>query len=142
MAKRKKNKKGNALTSAALAAFAGDFLANMLGEIIGNQFQPGNDKQKGGKIGKGSKGRNGEDVSAIILATLAENGPQSIPDLVAATGVGLSPVLHALKDVRDFRLVEFVGDDDNVQLTATGNRTAGVLRKNGIREHAGRLLKK
>ena len=49
-------------------------------------------------------------------------------------------MLHALKDVREFQLVELIESDNVVQLTATGGRTATVARGNGIREDARKKL--
>jgi hypothetical protein len=49
-------------------------------------------------------------------------------------------MLHALRDVREFRLVELVGEDNVLQLTTTGGRTAGVVRGNGIRSEARKKL--
>jgi hypothetical protein len=49
-------------------------------------------------------------------------------------------MLHALRDVREFRLVELVGEDNVLQLTSTGGRTAGVVRGNGIRTEARKKL--
>jgi predicted transcriptional regulator len=76
------------------------------------------------------------DVAARLLTHLSELGPQTIPDLLAATRVPLTTLLHALKDARDFQLVEMVGEHNLVQLTGAGNRTATVVRGNDIREQA------
>jgi predicted transcriptional regulator len=81
-----------------------------------------------------------DDTAAKLLKCLCARGPQSIPELIEATGEGLTPVLQALQTVRDFRLVEFVDAGDLVTLTPMGSKTVTVVQKEGIREQAARLL--
>jgi hypothetical protein len=74
------------------------------------------------------------------LKALVERGPLTIPDLLAATRVRLTPLLQALQDAERFHLVEFVGDERTVQLTAVGGKTAHAAGKNELRDEAENLL--
>src|SRR5688572_8917818 len=82
------------------------------------------------------------ELTALLLTTLAEQGPKSIAELLGAVNgaATLGEVLHALKDVRDFRLIELIGEDDLVQLTPAGRRTSDVVLKGHIRHEATKLL--
>ena len=133
--------------------FAADFAGEVVGNVIGALLASGVQNYLGGVGGVGvGRQHNGngrgpgpaEDVAARLLEALAERGPMSIADLVAATGAGLSPVLGALQTAREFRLVELVGeaegDDCVVQLTRNGSKTVGVIQKGGVRREAARRL--
>ena len=140
MAKRKgkKNKKksgkggGGILTSAAVVAGLGNVLGNMLGQLLADGVEAMSSKR--------SEGARPDDVAAKLLKVLAERGPQSIPDLLEATHAGLTPVLQALQSTRDFRLVDFVGEGEMVQLTPTGKKAVTVVQKDDIRQQAAKLL--
>lgn len=121
----------------ALAGFAGDVLVRVAANLINDTLD--SSLKKGAKK-KGAQGDEALDAPARLLTVLAERGPQSVPDLLFHSAVPLSAMLRALRDVREFRLIEFVGDDDAVHLTDAGNRTATVLSKHRIRTDAARLL--
>jgi len=128
---RGKNGSGGAGGGIALAA-VGNVIGNMLGQLMADGV--------GAITAKQAKATGADDTAAQLLKVLAERGPQSIPDLIEATGAGLTPVLHALQTVRDFRLVEFATEGDLVTLTATGNKTVTVVQKESIRRQASRML--
>lgn len=70
------------------------------------------------------------DLEERILTILAHDGPTSIADLVRAIGARLTQVLEALRSLREFGLISVVGEpgDAQIQVTASGTRTAQVLR--------------
>ena len=72
--------------------------------------------------------------------SLSDRGPLTFPDLLASTQLPLTVVLHALKGVQDFHLVEVVGEHNIIQLTSAGHRTATVIRGSEIREQAEKKL--
>jgi hypothetical protein len=80
------------------------------------------------------------DIASEVLRVLGESGPRSIAELITETGTGLSPLMRALRDSRDFRLVELVGDADVVQLTPAGSRVASALRRDAIEADGRKLL--
>lgn len=149
MAKKKKKDKGS---DTGLAAVMGG--GTLLGEIIGNTIgQLLRDGMKAylnpdERHGKKSPGRHDEsasthaaDVTPRLLQTLSDEGPQPLPELVAATRVPLGELLRAMQLARKFRLIEFSGtDEETVQLTPVGSRTATVLRSGHIRKSAARVL--
>ena len=122
---------GSAGAGIALAA-VGNVVGNMLGQLLADGL--------GSVAAKKATAAGADDVAAQILKCLAERGPQSIPDLIESTQAGLTPVLHALQTIKDFRLVDFVGEGDLVQLTASGSRTVTVVQKHDIKEQAARML--
>jgi hypothetical protein len=136
--KRKRGKKGKKGGGAVGANLTGDFWVHLLRETIGNfagQLMADNTPKCASSTD--AKGDEQEcDVAADVLRVLSESGPRSIADLLAETNAGLTPLLHALRTARELRLVEIVGEDDLVQLTPTGGRTASVLRRAQI-EHDG-----
>ena len=69
----------------------------------------------------------GADAS-IIIATLADDGPLSIPALCEKTGMGRGRVLEAFQLLRSAGLVELVGPPGNeqVDLTPIGRQTAAA----------------
>jgi hypothetical protein len=138
-AKKKKKQKGWSTGSVVAAGLAGEVLGNALSLAV-NQAA---DKylNKGSKK-KGAEGDAKPDVATRLLRSLAERGPLSIPDLLERTAAPLAKMLRSLQDLREFRLVEFVGDDDRVQLTPVGSRTATVLGKASIRRSAAAVLEK
>ena len=138
MAKRKKKKKrkggGVGLAGGAMAGAVGNVLGNMLGQLLADGVE-----QLGARGGKGDS-ETRDDVAARALKALSERGPQSIAQLLEATGSGLTPLLEALRAVKDFRLVDFVGEGELVQLTQSGRNAVTVVQKGDIREQAQRLL--
>lgn len=86
------------------------------------------------------------DVAARLLAALADNGPKPIARLLADTNLALSPMLHALQTLREFRLINFVGGDgvdcETVEVTRAGAETATVIRSNHIRAEAAKMLER
>lgn len=83
-----------------------------------------------------------DDVAAKLLTALAEGGPKPIPQLLADTRLGLSSMLHALHTLRDFRLINFVGEpgDETVEATRAGTEAVTVLRAHHIRDEATKML--
>ena len=138
-AKKKRKQKGWSTPSLVAAGLAGEVLGNVLSQAV-NQAA---DKylNKGSKK-KGAEGDAKPDVATRLLKALAERGPLPIPELLERTSAPLAKMLHALQDLREFRLVEFVGDDDRVQLTPVGGRTATVLGKAAIRRNVAAVLEK
>ena len=136
MAKRKKKKSkgkrgrggGGVVTMAAL----GNVVGNMLGQLLADGI--------GTITAKKATATGADDVAAQLLKCLSERGPQSIPDLIEATNVGLTPVLEALQCVKEFRLVDFVGEGEMVQLTTAGSHAVTVVQKHNIRREAARML--
>ena len=130
--------------SGVLAGLAGDVLLKLASGMVEEYVQPHLKRGSKKKGAAGAEGTGGEapDVAARVLRVLAERGPLTIPDLLTHAEARLVDLLHALQDVREFRLVEFVGDENRVQLTAVGDRTATVLSKQDIRREAEMLLGK
>jgi DNA-binding IclR family transcriptional regulator len=97
---------------------------------------------KHARNGKHKPDRNGEDVAAKLLKALAGGGPRSIPQLLAETHLRLSPVLQALQTLREFRLINFVGEpgEETVEVTRSGAEAVTVFKQTHIREEAARLL--
>ena len=128
---------GNGATS---AAFWGQLVRETLGNFAGQLMADGAEQMAGAGNGKGGGGGDDEepqDVAADVLCALSESGPKSIADLITEAGTGLTPLLQALGTLREFRLVELNGnDEDAVQLTSSGMRTASALRRGQI-EHEG-----
>ncbi len=123
---RKKQKDGGGGTP-----FWAHLLSETLGNFAGQLMADGTEQMaKGTPGGVDADGATeAQDVAADVLRVVAESGPKSIADLIAETGTGLTPMLQALQTTREFRLIEIVGDDDLVQLTPAGSRTASVLRR-------------
>src|SRR5687767_3100842 len=104
-ARRKDAGGGGAGSRTAVGLFAADFAGEILGNIIGAVVANGLGNYLGG--GGASRGRQGngrehrdelaDDVAGKLLKALSERGPLSIADLMAATSVGLSPLLGALQ---------------------------------------------
>jgi hypothetical protein len=138
---RKGGKKGLA-NGALLGTFAGGLVGKvvekMLADAIEDFVRPAHHKHA-----RRHAGKDGEDVAAKLLEALCARGPQSIPQILADTHLGLSPVLQALQTLRDFRLIHFVGDesDETVEVTRSGADVASVFRQNHIRDEAAKLLR-
>ena len=149
MAKRNKRRKKNKNQGGGGGGgvFGEDLVREILGNFVGNLMSDGLVAAAAAKFGSGNSNGDGQqaappprDLAADVLRVLAEQGPKPVSELVDLTGAGLSPVLEALRTVRDFRLVEFVEEGSLAQLTDAGNRTVTVLRKDDIRGQAQRLL--
>ena len=128
---------GNAL----LGTFAGGVVGKVVERLIVNEIEGFLRPLR--KAGKAEAGKNGEDdIAGRLLAVLADGGCKDIPHLLAETRVGLSKLLHALQTLRDFRLVNFVGEpgEEVIEVTRSGAHTATSLRKNHIHDEAARLL--
>ncbi len=151
--KRKRGKKhkgkGGLAAGAALGggALGAAFWAQLIRETVGNfagQLMADGAEQMA--KGNGAAGKGGDDddepqdVAADVLRVLAESGPKPIADLITETGAGLTELLRALEQVRAFRLVELVGDEQVVQLTSEGTRTASALRREQINAEGMKLL--
>ena len=138
----KKWKGGLRDTAQFWAPLAREIVGNFAGQIMAHKTTKPS-KSKGEKHEEGrdkDRHRERRDVAGDVVRILAESGPRSVAQLVADTGAGLSPLLRALRDARDFRLVEMVGDDDTVQLTPSGSRVASALRREGIESEGRKLL--
>ena len=138
--KRGKKQKGGGGGGAAGAAFWGQLVRETIGNFAGQLMADGAEQ-----MAKGSNGAAGDedeqpDVAADVLCALAESGPKSIAELVTETNTGLTPLLAALRQTREFGLTEFVGDDQAVQLTSSGVRTAAALRREQINSDGLKML--
>jgi len=116
-----------------------DFWVHLLRETIGNfagQLMADN-TPKCATAGD-AKGATPEcDVAADVLRVLGESGPKSIAELLSESDAELTPLLAALRTLREFRMIDMRGDDEDVvQLSASGTRTATALRRGQI-EHEG-----
>ena len=137
--KAKKKQKGWSTSSVVASGLAGKVLGNVLSRAVNDVADTYLNKRS---KKKGAEGDAKPDVATRLLKALAERGPLSIPDLLERTAAPLVKMLRSLQDLREFRLVEFVGDDDRVQLTPVGSRTATVLGKASIRRSAAAILEK
>ena len=136
----KKHAAGWGAASGALASLAGDVATGVLSNFVEDTFAPllkKGSKKKGRKHRHEAADEDGRnnlndasdvgDVPAAVVAALCEHGSQTIPELLKHTRAKLVEVLRALRDLREFRLVEWVADDDQVRLTSTGTQTGEVL---------------
>ena len=139
--KRKRDKKGKATWTGAAefwAPLARQIVGNFAGQVMAHKTTKSSRSKDSDE--KGSHPRKHRDVAGEVVRILAESGPRSVAQLVAETRIGLSPLLRALRESREFRLVELVGDDDIVQLTPSGNRVASALRREEIEADGRKLL--
>ena len=133
---------GNALLGTVAGAVVGKvaerLIVNELEAFIGPLRKHWRVEEKLQANGKAEE----EDVASRLLTVLADGGPKGIPQLLSETNVGLSKLLHALHNLRDFRLVNFVGEpgDETVEVTRSGSQAVTALRKNHIQEQAAKLL--
>ena len=135
--KRKKGKGGGAWGSADFwAPLARELIGNFAGELMAHKAKGPKSKDKG-EHRRHDKHR---DIADEILHVLAEHGPRSIAQLLSDTDVGLTPLMRTLRDAREFRLVELVGEDERVQLTPAGSRVARALRRDAIETDGRKLL--
>jgi hypothetical protein len=139
---RKKHRRavaGNAL----LGTFAGGVVGKVAERLIVNEIesliQPL--RHKGHKEKAHANGQE-DDVAGRLLTVLADGGSKPVAQLLVETQLGLSKLLHALQTLRDFRLVNFVGEpgEETVEVTRSGSHTVTALRKNHIHEEAAKLL--
>jgi hypothetical protein len=136
----KKWKGGLRDTAQFWAPLAREIVGNFAGQVMAHKTTKPS-KSKGDKGSETDDApRKRRDVAGELVRVLSESGPRSVAQLVADTGVGLSPLLRALRDSRDFRLVELVDDDDVVQLTPCGSRVASAMRRDGIETEGRKLL--
>jgi hypothetical protein len=151
MAKAKKKGKGkkarhkHVAKRAMIGTFAGGLLGKVLEKILADSIRDFVLPKSNGK--KHRDGHHGhkhedEDVAARLLQALADGGPKPVPQLLADTHLGLSPTLHALQTLRDFRLIHFAGEpgEEIVEATRTGTTAVNVLRQHHIRAEAAKLL--
>jgi hypothetical protein len=131
---------------AMIGTFAGGLLGKVVEKVLAdtilNYVHPKHHGKRA-KNGKHHADANEQDVAAKLLEGLAGGGPRSIPQLLAETHLGLSPVLHALQSLRDLRLINLVGDAGDelmVEVTRSGAQAVTAFRQNHIREEAARLL--
>ena len=126
---------------ALLGTFAGGVLGKVVERILADTIQdfvaPGKHKHA-----KKEHANGHEDVAGKLLAAVAEGGAKSVPQLLAETQLKLSDVLHALQSLRDFRLINFVGEpgEETVEVTRSGANAATAIRSNDIRKEAAHLL--
>lgn len=144
--RRKKQRRalaGNALLGTFAGGVAGKVLERLIVQELETLIRPlrkhwrhddgGHAKAlPNGRLAPGSDGD--DDPASRLLTVLAEGGPKGIPQLLGETNLGLSRLLHALHILRDFRLVNFVGEpgEEVVEVTRSGSGTVTVLRKNDI----------
>ena len=121
-------------------AFLAQLLRETLGNFAGQLMADGAEQMAKGSNPSGGAGDEQQDVAADVLCALAESGPKSIAELVTATNAGLTPLLVALRQTREFGLIEFVGDEQGVQLTPSGTRTAAALRREQINSDGMKML--
>jgi hypothetical protein len=143
MARKRKKKRRGSNTDTGTWAVVSAALGGMLGNIISDSVEAGVSGLADRMNGRRDKKRgDSDDVAARLLRVLADRGPMSIPDLMCAAEVGLTPLLSALGTSHQFKLVEFVGEGDMIKLTATGTRTATVVQQQQIKADARKLLDK
>ena len=136
--KRKRGKKGKSGggQNGAVNSFWMQLARETIGNFAGQLMADGAEKC----VAPGATGKGGEeecDVAADVLRILGESGPRSIAELLTDAEAGLTPLLQALRTLREFRLVEITGaEEEVVQLTGSGTRTASLLRRGQI-EHDG-----
>jgi hypothetical protein len=124
-----------------IGTFAGGLVGKVIEKVLADTIEDFV-RPSGHKHAKHHDHHAKDDVAAKLLETLAANGPRSIPQLLSDTHLSLSPVLHALQTLRDFRLVNFVGESgcETVEVTRSGADTVTVFRQNHIRDEAAKLL--
>ena len=140
---KKKSKKNKKVASRAMiGTFAGGLFGKVVEKVLADTILDYVHPKHHHKHAKAHADANGEDVAARLLEALSGGGPRSIPQLLADTHLRLSPVLHALQTLRDFRLINFVGEpgEESVEVTRSGAETVTVFKQTHIREEAARLL--
>lgn len=144
---KKKNKKRDKRVAnrAMIGTFAGGLLGKVVEKVLADTVIDYLGLKHHGKHARNGKHHDdgeGEDVAAKLLEALAGGGPRSVPQLLAETHLALSPVLHALQTLRDFRLISFVGEpgEETVEVTRRGAEAVTVFKQTHIREEAARLL--
>ena len=134
--KRGKKGKGGKARNGAVNSFWLQLARETIGNFAGQLMADGAEKC----VASGPSGTGDEkecDVAADVMRVLGESGPKPIAELITETEAGLTPLLNALRTLREFRLVEITGaEDDVVQLTGSGTRTASLLHREQI-EHDG-----
>jgi hypothetical protein len=60
----------------------------------------------------------------------------TIADLVESHRCGLTSILHAIQDLQQFHLIQYVADTHTIELTEPGSRTATAVQANTIRDSA------
>jgi hypothetical protein len=135
---------GGLASTAAVGSFAGGVLGKIIERLLADLAEdfvlPHHHKSKH-KDGHDAK-HGHDDVAALLLTQLADGGPKPVAQLLAETKAGLTPMLEALRTLREFRLINVVGEDGEecVQATRSGAQTATVLRQSEIRHEAKKLL--
>ena len=143
--RKNKKRKKRVVNRAMIGTFAGGLLGKVVEKVLADTVVDYLGLKHHGKNatnGKHHADADREDVAAKLLEALAGGGPRSIPQLLADTHLGLSPVLHALHTLRDFRLINFVGEpgEETVEVTRSGAQAVTVCKQAHIREEAARLL--
>src|SRR4051812_6493867 len=128
--KGKKKRGGNGLAStAAVASFTGGLLGKVIEKLLADLAEdfvlPSHHKEKHGDRhdGHGHKhGHGDDDVAALLLTALADGGPKPVAQLLAETKAGLTPMLEALRTLREFRLINVIGEsgEECVEATRSG----------------------
>lgn len=130
---------GNAL----LGTFAGGVVGKIAERLIVHEIEalihPIRAKRAKEKVAGNSED---DDVAGRLLTVLSDGGSKAIPQLLTESHVALSKLLHALQTLRDFRLINFVGEpgDETVEVTRSGSQTVTALRKTHIQTEAAKLL--
>jgi hypothetical protein len=133
----KKQLASRALLGTFAGGLAGKVVEKVLADMIEDFIRPAHhahSKHRGGK--------DDEDVAAKLLEALCVGGPRSIPQLLADTHLGLSPVLQALQSLRDFRLIHFVSDEGSemIEVTRGGADAVTMVQQNHICDESAKLL--
>ena len=146
--KRKKKGGGRGLASTAVvgsfgAGLFGKVIEKVLADFAEDLVLPRHHKSKH-RDGHGhddTKHGHG-DVAALLLTALADGGPKPVAQLLSETKAGLTPMLEALRTLREFRLIHVVGEsgEECVEATRSGAHTATALRQSEIRHEAKKLL--
>jgi hypothetical protein len=138
--KHKKKATGLGATTGALAGVATKVLTQVIEDTITPHLKKGSKKKAARRDGAPDR----PDPAAAVIRALCERGPQTIPALLDRTRGRLVDLLRALRDLRQFHLVEWDEDNDEgagrVRLTRSGDRTATVLTKDHMRDDAAELL--
>ena len=135
--KRGKKAKGGHARNGAINSFWLQLARETIGNFAGQLMADGAEKC----VAPGATGGKGDgkecDVAADVMRVLGESGPKPIAELITETSAGLTPLLNGLRTLREFRLIEITGaEEDVVQLTSSGKRTASLLHREQI-EHDG-----
>lgn len=141
--KDKKKQRRAVAGNALLGTFAGGVVGKVAERLIVNQIETliRPFRAKGGKDKALPNGQE-DDVAGRLLTVLADGGCKAVPQLLTETNLGITKLLHALQTLRDFRLINFVGEpgDETVEVTRSGSQAVTALRRHHIQTEAANLL--